>query len=282
MALRKYTKEWLEELCATSYSYAEVVAKAGRKQGGGAQQTIKNKIAEWNIDISHFTGQRWYEAPGRQCNFTGVSREKYNIEDIFVKNCPVRRKRLREYILRHNLLEYKCQMCGCDGTWQGNSIALELDHIDGDGTNGELSNLRFLCPNCHASTETYRGRNIALKNQKEKEENSKNAIETIQKPKIRTKIASPKIVCPVCQKEFSPTSYNQIYCSQDCLHKSQQRVERPSREELKFLIRTKSFLEIGRQYGVTDNAIRKWCKAEGLPSKKKDIKSYSNEEWDKI
>lgn len=36
MALRKYTKEWLEELCKNSYSYAEVLAKAGRKNGGGA------------------------------------------------------------------------------------------------------------------------------------------------------------------------------------------------------------------------------------------------------
>ena len=35
--LRPYTKEWLEELCAESYSYAEVLSKAGRKKGGGSQ-----------------------------------------------------------------------------------------------------------------------------------------------------------------------------------------------------------------------------------------------------
>ena len=46
MALRKYDKEWLEELCAESYSLAEVLRKAGRKQAGGSQQTLKNKIAE--------------------------------------------------------------------------------------------------------------------------------------------------------------------------------------------------------------------------------------------
>ena len=159
MSLRQYTKEWLEELCASSYSYAEVLEKAGRKQGGGAQATVKRKIEDWGIDISHFTGQRWYDAPGKVCNFTGTSREKYNIDDIFVKPCPVARKRLREYILRHSLIEYKCQTCGCDGHWQGGRIALELHHIDGDSTNGELSNLCFLCPNCHALTDSYRGRN---------------------------------------------------------------------------------------------------------------------------
>lgn len=54
--MRKYDKEWLTSLCESSYSYAEVLEKAGRKQGGGAQQTLKKKIEEWNIDISHFTG----------------------------------------------------------------------------------------------------------------------------------------------------------------------------------------------------------------------------------
>jgi len=56
MALQKYTKEWLEELCANSYSLAEVLRKAGRKQAGGNQETLKKKIAEFNIDTSHFTG----------------------------------------------------------------------------------------------------------------------------------------------------------------------------------------------------------------------------------
>ena len=50
MALQKYTKEWLEELCASSYSLAEVLRKAGRAQGGGSQETLKKKIKEFNID----------------------------------------------------------------------------------------------------------------------------------------------------------------------------------------------------------------------------------------
>ena len=65
----------------------------------------------------------------------------------------------------------------------------------------------------------------------------------------------------------------------DCANKAQRSVERPSREMLKSLIRTKSFVEIGKVYGVTDNSIKKWCVAEGIPSKKKDIKTYSDEEW---
>lgn len=57
---------------------------------------------------------------------------------------------------------------------------------------------------------------------------------------------------------------------------------RPSREELKDLIRNKPFTQIGKQFGVTDNAIRKWCDAENLPRKVSEIKSYSDEEWELI
>ena len=56
-------------------------------------------------------------------------------------------------------------------------------------------------------------------------------------------------------------------------------VDRPNREELKKLIRTESFVQIGKQYGVSDNAVRKWCDFEKLPRTKRKISSYSDEEW---
>lgn len=140
--------------------------RLNRKQGGGAQQILKKKIAEYEIDISHFTGQRWYDTPGRESNLKGKSQEKYTLEEVFIKDSPVTQKVLRGYVERHNILEHKCQVCGCDGNWQNEIIALELDHIDGNNTNNEKSNLRYLCPNCHALTETYRGKNKALKNKR--------------------------------------------------------------------------------------------------------------------
>jgi hypothetical protein len=59
-------------------------------------------------------------------------------------------------------------------------------------------------------------------------------------------------------------------------------VDRPEREELKQLIRELPFTQIGAKFGVTDNAIRKWCDAYNLPRKKKDISAYSDEEWARI
>lgn len=104
--MRPYDKEELIELCKNSYSYAEVLRKAGRAQGGGNQATLKKKIKEFNIDVSHFTGQRWQESPNQQNNI--ITREKYQLNEIFVENSPVAQKILRGYVERHQVIEYKC------------------------------------------------------------------------------------------------------------------------------------------------------------------------------
>lgn len=52
-------------------------------------------------------------------------------------------------------------------------------------------------------------------------------------------------------------------------------VERPSKEELLELIKSKAFTAIAKEYGVSDKAITKWCKAYNLPSRKKDLKLSS-------
>lgn len=72
-----------------------------------------------------------------------------------------------------------------------------------------------------------------------------------------------------------------IRCT-SCRGKTLRKVERPNRKELKNLIRNNSFVEIAKRFSVSDNAIRKWCVTVNLPKTKKEINSYSNEEWDLI
>ena len=161
--LRKYTKDWLEELCRDSFSYAEVLRKAGRVQGGGSQQTLKNKIAEWGIDVSHFKGQHWAKGSTAKTNdaLARMARknQRYDLEELFCENSLATRHTVRERILKDNLIEYKCALCGNTGQWLGKEIALQLDHINGIGNDHRLENLRWLCPNCHATTETFAGKN---------------------------------------------------------------------------------------------------------------------------
>ena len=155
----QYTKEWLEKTCAESFSYAEVLRKSGRKQGGGAQATLKEKIALYNIDVSHFTLQSWSKGKTKETDPRILSKEKYSLQEVFCDNSPITQRVLRGYVERHKLIEYKCDTCGCTGEWQDGFISLELDHKDGNNKNNKISNLHYLCPNCHALTETYRGKN---------------------------------------------------------------------------------------------------------------------------
>ena len=90
------------------------------------------------------------------------------------------------------------------------------------------------------------------------------------RPRAKAKIT----LCEKCGVEIS---HGSILCIK-CFRESQ-REDHPNREELKQLIRTKTFVDIGTQFGVTDNAIKKWCKNEGLPYRKRDIKNFSDAEW---
>ena len=66
---------------------------------------------------------------------------------------------LKSAIIKHNLLDYCCSKCYGKGVWMEEVLTLELDHINGDSCDNRLENLRFLCPNCHSQTPTYKGKN---------------------------------------------------------------------------------------------------------------------------
>ena len=84
-----------------------------------------------------------------------------------------------------------------------------------------------------------------------------------------------------CIKCGKPILSESTYCIK-CGHLAQRKVERPSREELKLLIYNKPFTQIAKTYGVSDNTIRKWCKAYNLPTKKSDIQKFTIENWELV
>ena len=87
-----------------------------------------------------------------------------------------------------------------------------------------------------------------------------------------------KNYCIDCGCEIAHTSERCVSCS----NKLKRVIERPTREELKKMLRTKTFVQIGKDYGVSDNAVRKWCDKGRLPRKMSEIKKFSEEEWKNI
>ena len=79
-------------------------------------------------------------------------------ELIFTEDSLHSNEMVKQRIVKDNLLDYKCIKCGIS-EWCGESIVLDLDHINGNNRDNRLINLRYLCPNCHSQTDTYKGRN---------------------------------------------------------------------------------------------------------------------------
>jgi len=84
-----------------------------------------------------------------------------SIEEVFVNGKEWGSELLRKYLHHYKLKDYKCEDCSITD-WKGIHLTLELDHKDGNRTNNTLENLRWLCPNCHSQTPTFRGYNKTL------------------------------------------------------------------------------------------------------------------------
>jgi len=149
----KRTKEEYLEAIKASKSIAQVCKTLGLKCAGGNYKTIKDFIRENNIDTSHFTGQGWNVGLKFKPN------KQMPLSDILKENSKYQSYKLKNRLIENGLKEYKCECCK-NTEWNGKPIPLELHHINGDNTDNRIGNLQILCPNCHAQTEHYRGKNI--------------------------------------------------------------------------------------------------------------------------
>ncbi|MGW2839836.1 HNH endonuclease signature motif containing protein [Streptomyces sp. NPDC001493] len=147
----RWTKEVLEPAVAASTTMVGVLRLLGLDAVGGNHSHISRRVRSLGIDTSHFAAPR-----------SSKGRRHRTPEELLVEQAPATARREQSGRLKRALvllgIEERCTGCGVAGTWQGRPLPLEVDHIDGNWRNNRAENLRMLCPNCHSTTDSYRGR----------------------------------------------------------------------------------------------------------------------------
>ena len=152
---REFTEEEIKQAVAESKSYAELARKLGyNDKSGHYTYDAKKWIKKYNCDTSHFTGSLW-------------NKGNYDLER-FKKKKVFRGSELLKFLTKGMGRPYQCECCG-NSEWNGLPIPLQVHHIDGNHFNNEINNLQLLCPNCHAQTDTFCGKNKSKENITDKE-----------------------------------------------------------------------------------------------------------------
>lgn len=182
---------------------------------------------------------RWCETHGLtpkhgtpESNLSGLARsnEERKVPDelIFCENSSYSRSLLKKRVIKDGMLDYVCNDCGLKGEWNGKLISLQLSHKNGVYNDNRLENLEFLCPNCHSQTDDFAG-----------------------KRKLYDKIIPKK---PPVSRSGDGHKYRELS------YTNKRKVERPAYDELIPMIESYGYSAVGRKYGVSDNAVRKWVK----------------------
>ena len=225
---------------------------------------------------------------------------KFKKEEVFSSNSSTSTGSIKKIILAEKLIEYKCKECGIF-EWNEKKISLELDHINGKRNDHRLCNLRFLCPNCHSQTSTFRGRNLNNGNTKVTDEdilielkkgtsirkvllnlnmapmggNYKRVKKIIinndfdynvikEKNVVEKKINKTKCKCLNCGNDCRRTDSK--FCNTECYRNYERREKNTPKvpEILEAFKKYKDFTNVGRHFKVSDNAVRGWCKKYGI------------------
>lgn len=145
-------KELVQRAVLSSNCWFDCLDKLGIPKRGGNYRTLKKKVEEYNIDVSHFN-----YIYGKTHNGMRMAKNRKD-EEIFALNSRVKMATLkREYIRRILGDSYKCEICGSSSHME-KPLVLQIHHRDGNPKNNIVSNLQLLCPNCHSQTENYSNR----------------------------------------------------------------------------------------------------------------------------
>jgi len=228
-----YSEDDVRAAVAQSQSHAQVLRVLDLCPTGGNTAHLKRWLAHWQISTEHFDA-RALRSPTPVATPLG---------EILVERSTYARGNLKARLYAEGVKAPRCELCGQGELWRGRPMGLILDHINGVRDDNRLHNLRIVCPNCAATLDTHCGR--------------KNRLER------------PERACLRCGAIFRARYPQQRYCSRACgvrydrkgkPNPTLRRVARPPYEQLMSEIDATGYSAVGRAYGVSDNAVRKWVR----------------------
>lgn len=240
----RYTKEEIEEVVKSSDTWQGIMTSFKYTSCVNVPQ-VKAKLDKLEIDYSHV------DPNYSRCKM------RHRLEDILVKDSKYAGMPGLKRRLKHELgWEHVCAVCKLT-EWNGREIPLQIDHINGDHWDNTITNLRFLCPNCHAQTDTYCGKNMKV--YKKKKLNGDQPVSTARSHEQSRKV---KFVahCEDCNKGLNKKNTRCLGCYKKFLAASRAD-SRPTYQQLQDDLKEMSMVKVGEKYGVSDNAVRKWIKS---------------------
>lgn len=144
-----FTKDTIQEVVSVSKSKREAIISLGMNdKATNSYKVLQYYVDLYEIDTSHFQGR----------NRTYLTR-RISLDDILVGDHPLYSPwHLKNRLVKEGVFEWKCSECALT-EWRGQPIPLDIDHINGVSYDHRLENLRLLCRNCHAQTDTFCGKN---------------------------------------------------------------------------------------------------------------------------